>query len=143
MSNKKLHFNAKNVYLTLFDNFIRTQEDCDKFLNRLCMYNNKNIQGYVIGNVEKGEMGQLHQHVFVKGNHPLEFNSKPYIKLADGTETRIHYVPASDYTNRTGDITRIIDYIISVLERKNTEITIKAIPSYLVERATVAKRGDK
>ena len=35
------------------------------------------------------------------------------------------------------------DYIISVLERKNTEITIKAIPSYLVERATVAKRGDK
>lgn len=111
MSNKKLHFNAKNVYLTLFDNFIRTQEDCDKFLNRLCMYNNKNIQGYVIGNVEKGEMGQLHQHVFVKGNHPLEFNSKPYIKLADGTETRIHYVPASDYTNRTGDITRLVDYI--------------------------------
>lgn len=45
------------------------------------------------------------------------------------------------------DIDAIADcigkYIISVLEERNTEITIKAVPSYLVKRSTVARREEK
>lgn len=107
----KLHFNSRNIYLTLFDNFIENEEDMNRLLNRLTQQNNKRAAYWVAGEIETGEQEQPHQHVFIKGRYPLEFNSKPFIALGEGKTTRIHYVPCSNYSTKTGDLERLIGYV--------------------------------
>lgn len=108
----KLHFNTKNVYLTLFENFVTNEEEAWSLMNRLAQNNNKKIEYWVIGAIENDEENkQPHQHAYIKGKYPLEFNSKPYIKLGRDKTTRIHYVPCNEYSTRTGDISKIVSYI--------------------------------
>lgn len=107
----KLHFNSRNIYLTLFDNFIENEEDMNRLLNRLTQQNNKRAAYWVAGEIEMGEEEQPHQHVFIKGRYPLEFNSKPFIALGEGKTTRIHYIPCSNYSTKTGDLERLIGYV--------------------------------
>lgn len=110
-SDGKLHFNSRNIYLTLFDNFVENEEDMNRLLNRLTQQNNKRAAYWVAGEVEQGDHEQPHQHIFIKGRYPLEFNSKPFIGLGQGKTTRIHYVPCSEYSKKTGDLERLIKYV--------------------------------
>lgn len=73
---------------------------------------------------------KIPQDISIVGYDDLAFS-----KLLDTPLTTIHQ-----------DIDAIADcigkYIISVLEEKNEEITVKVFPSYLVERATVERKKD-
>lgn len=110
-SDGKLHFNSRNIYLTLFDNFVENEEDMNRLLNRLTQQNNKRAAYWIAGEIEQGDHEQPHQHIFIKGRYPLEFNSKPFIALGDGKTTRIHYIPCSNYSTKTGDLERLINYV--------------------------------
>lgn len=107
----KLHFNSRNIYLTLFDNFVENEEDMNRLLNRLTQMNNNRAAYWVAGAIERGDAEQPHQHIFIKGKYPLEFNSKPFIGLGQGKTARIHYIPCSNYSTKTGDLERLIKYV--------------------------------
>lgn len=132
LKENNIKFDDKYVFYGNFDfdsGYLNTLEALKTDVTAIFVNNDMMAYGALKAIKEKGK--KVPQDISIVGYDDLIFS-----ELLDVPLTTIHQ-----------DIDAIAecigDYIISVLERKNTEITIKAIPSYLVERATVAKRGDK
>ncbi|EMS14720.1 hypothetical protein KM1_205460 [Entamoeba histolytica HM-3:IMSS] len=109
--NKAVHFTSRYMYLTLWGDEISNQTQFKELIDRFAGPTN-NLQYAHISPVEQDEVNpHPHQHVIIVTRRPRSFKARPIIKHSDGTQQTFWYSRVNSYTSRTGDISKIIEYI--------------------------------